>query len=297
MAAGKRENVLKCPYNIQRIEFSHCSVVNAQDSKYSKRNIIIGGVLHKQVTFLDAQVSLKDGNHVIEYKSFKKDYQKLHARLHMTNSTTIPFEFLDDAEECHSFLINDNKHLMVFNDEGSNVYDIENDTWLLNKKDESIIYSRVDVIDDDRVLLITDEIFVISYQKDLYFYFINKNDVAHPKLLKKYTIKQEKVSYEQHGLVCTKLEQTNDVKPLSKTGNTCTLLTFEMIIFGGRNIVFGKSFIKFIVDLSYDNVNINININIDQSNDYDIKPIINIEEKQMKINCDMIGNNKGARNW
>ena len=42
---------------------------------------------------------------------------------------------------------------MIFNNEGSNVYNIEKDKWLLDKKDETITYLRQ--IDEDRAVFIT----------------------------------------------------------------------------------------------------------------------------------------------
>ena len=292
---------LKCPYHIYRSEFSHCSVANTQlqCKNYSKQNIIIirGGAatyVYNETTFVDVQLSLKDGNHVVEYKSFEKHYEKLNADLRMRGSTAVDDSDTDD--DCsvfitdvsfHCFLLNNNKHLMVFDNERSiaNVYDIEKDKWLWNKKDKYVAYSYE--IDEDRAVFLTDEIFIISEYEHLHFYFIDKNDMAHPKLIKKYTIKADKIHYHEHGIVCTNLK-------IIHTNDTLTSLKFEIIVFGGSGNVFGRSFMKFNVDLSYNNIT--CTCSSDEKSGFidkieEIKPIIRIEEKPILIKSSMIVNN------
>ena len=171
-----------------------------------------------------------------------------------------------------------------------------------------------DRIDQDRVVLITDEIFVISHHRDLYFYFIDKNDIAHPKLLEKYTIKENDhdLSYDEHGIVCTKIAKTRQShdhdtdhddntgnKSVSNCGSICTSLKFELIIFGGCETVFGESFMKILVDLklSYDHDNCSIDNNYKNDcngkfNMKNIKPIIKIKEEKMLIKSEMIVNDE-----
>ena len=285
-----RKTAFKSPYTITGIEFPQCSTANTQDHNYSKPNIIIGGAGDHETTFVDLQVSMQYGKYILIYKSFEKDYKKLHGHLFMKNYAMKHRKITEPKiKACgfHSFLINKNKYLMVFRlNEGSNVYDIENDNWLLNKNDETVVYS--DSIGQDRAVLVTDEIFVISFDKELYFYYIDKNDVVHPKFLKRYTIKRNNGKYKQHGLVCTNL------KTQTISDDARASLTFELIIFGGSETVFGESFIKFFVDLSYDNINIQ---NIDKKNDNDIKHIIKIEEKEIKIEPHMIVNDSYGNSY
>ena len=96
-----------------------------------------------------------------------------------------------------------------------------------------------------------------------------------------------KYTYKEHGLVCTKLTQKNVTQnhdeTLSDTGGT--FLTFEIVIFGG-DYEFCKSFIKFIVDLSYEDIN---------TGDQDvIKSIVKIEERPIVIKDGMIVKNAGV---
>lgn len=49
---------------------------------------------------------------------------------------------------------------MVFQDHGSNIYDIKNDKWLLDNYDTSVRYTNN--ILDDRVCLITDDFLLLQ---------------------------------------------------------------------------------------------------------------------------------------
>ena len=297
MDVDKRKTALKCPYKINNIEFSQCSVANRQlqYNNYSKQNIIIGGSAGAEITFLEVQISLKDGNHVVEYKSFEKDYKKSNANLLIAQSMLFHDTHDSDcfsisAVYFHSFLLNDNKLLMTLNHGGLNVYDIEQDKWLTGTTEKG--NKNFYVLDGDRVVLVTDEIFVTSDDKHLYFYFIDKNNVTHPKLLKKYTINKDNTEYTQHGIVCTNLKILETISNDHDT-RARTSLKFDIIVFGGcEAIFFGESFIKFHVNLSYGNKNINIKKNANRciGNIKEIKPIIKIKEEPMSIECSMIVN-------
>ena len=247
------------PQHVKYVEFAKYSIADSQDPNNDKttRKILIGDSTYTETPFHELFVEradndiddnadkklFKNSQHLkLIYKSFQTDYHKKNACIYEQFSTY-------NAEYYHSFLLNNNKYLMVFDESGSNVYDIENDNWLLDKNDREIIYND-GYIPIDRVLLLTDEIFIITSHYELYFYFIDiKNDIAHPKLLKIWDLENTTVKYEEHGMIYTKfnIHTTTNTKEKIET----TTLDLEIILFGDDTIDFFETFSKFNIKLSY----------------------------------------------
>ena len=146
-------------------------------------------------------------------KSFDKDYGKSNANMK---------QCLGEDESFHAFLVRNNKYLMLYDEVGLNVYDMINDKWLLKTCNTKFCF---ETWTEERAILITDDIMVVSQDSMLEFYFIGKSqDVDHitnPLKLGSYdTIKCRNVRtqlpngndmtanifLDHHGIICTNLQ-------------------------------------------------------------------------------------------
>lgn len=153
--------------------------------KENRRNILVGADISG---FCEVFPIKHNYNNIesrsIEYLSFKNDYNLKNACVSGMNVLT--------GIDAHSYLIDSKtrpllsskgnssnemkyEYIVVFEcTKGYNVYDIINDTWLL---DDNVFGNEDDVemYEDEgaRSLLITDNILLISSHKYLYFYWIS----------------------------------------------------------------------------------------------------------------------------
>ena len=220
--------------------------ITNQKSPPQKKNIIIGGIRGNECFY---ELNVHDTGNSVNYKSFKCDYNKK-----FTNLKCIG---LDNAMYTHSYLVQNNKYIVVFKkNQCYNVYDLENDIWLLKKGEKKLkhVYHH-----GSRSVLINDEILLISQHNQLQFYFIGNHHVTNPILIEKYTLKTNNVSFIQHGMCLIDL-----IKQESSQNQSYQTYTFKIFLFGGYNNDFLKSFLCLDVLLSYQNVAL-ANLSIDES--------------------------------
>ena len=177
----------------------------------------------------------------ITFKSFEKDYNKPNASISTTYADNDRF-FLN-AADVHTFITKDNKYIIMFHGtKGYNIYDIENDKWLLESNNTSINTYNLQC----QSLLINDEILILSVSHILFFYSISnsiakeRNHFLNPKLLKSLDVFDYIHDYNEHGIClldCVYMEK-----------NEKYLL--KILVFGGFDIDFEKSFC--LVDIKID---------------------------------------------
>ena len=247
------------------IKYSHFSrkkndKSNEKSTKQQQKNIIIGGKNSNGDAFYELFVDDNDSNS-INYESFKKYYNKIFANLKWIG--------LDGARGTHSYLVQNNKYIVVFKfDQRYNVYDMENDKWML-KQDEKKFKHEI-----NRSVLINDEIIVGSYEHALCFYFIGNDHITNPILIHKYTLKTQHVSFYGHGMcIIDFIKQESSQDKLYQT------YKLKIILFGGiHNKDFLSSFLYLDVLLSYqDNKVLSLSINENLIDKKKIK-LININQ-------------------
>ena len=206
---------------------------NNQQLQKQPRNIIIGGACHARDGFYELIVD-DDGNS-INYKSFKNDYKRKFANLLYIE--------LYGAPDTHSYLVQNNKFIAVYKEnEYYNVYDMENDKWMLKQDEKLVKYFVV-----GQSTLINDEIIIVSSGNQLYFYFIGNDHITDPTLIHKYTLKTKNISFIFHGMCI--IDFVKQESPKDKLYQTYEL---KIILFGGQlNNDFLSSFLYLDVLLSY----------------------------------------------
>ena len=218
---------------------------NNQKMSQQKKNIIIGGLRGEECFY---ELSVHDYGNSIDYKSFKYDYN--------TQFTSLKHIGLDNAINTHSYLVQNNKYIIVFkNNQCYNVYDIHNDIWLLKNGEKELkhVYHH-----GARSVLINDEILIISQYNQLQFYFIGNHHITNPILIDKYTLKTSNISFIQHGMcIIDFIKQESSQNELHQT------YTFKIFLFGGYNNRFLKSFLCLDVLLSYQDVTL-VDLSIDE---------------------------------
>ena len=207
----------------------------SQESPIKQRNIIIGAYNSNNDGFYELVTDNKTKS--ISYKSFETDYKKAFANLQCME--------LDRARWTHSYLVKNNKYLVVFawNDR-YNVYDMKNDQWLLNHGDK---YLSKNASCNSRSVLINDEILIISIFDNIFFYFIGNDHITDPILIYEYTLKTPLVSFLFHGM-----SVINFIKQESSKNELYPTYKLKILLFGGyRNKDFLSSFLYLDILLSY----------------------------------------------
>ena len=244
-------------------------------------------------------------NDHITFKSFEKDYNKPNASI----SKIYPDNdglFLN-AADVHTFITKDNKYIIMFHvTKGYNVYDIENDKWLLKSNN-----TNIRAFDSQcQSLLINDELLILSDSYVLFFYLISNsnrsrketNHFLSPKLLTQRVVFDMSYDYDEHGICLI-----DCVKNVMEKNDTYLL---KILIFGGFEIDFDKSFhlvnIKIDLNLYFSQYNNNNNDN-NHSNDnnWNLLPVADTKWLIVKktlldisfisennINVHLIGENK-----
>ena len=205
------------------------TVSKNRNSQIKRRNIIIGGRygggFHELI--------VDDEKSAIECKSFENDYDKQFANLKYIG--------LNDAKHTHSYLVQNNRYLVVFVDKRYNVYDMKNDKWLinLNAPDTTNLIKNGN---SSRSVLLNDEIIIISRRKSLWFYFIGNNHITNPLLIYTYKLKTENISYVAHGMSIIDFREESCYDQRYK---------IQLILFGGWNNCILSSFLHLDILLSY----------------------------------------------
>ena len=283
----------KCSYNFAKVEFCQCSVASSMGRKYTKgamtypnnHNIIVGGYGSGQMRdgnqFYNIILTNKKSPNELTFQPFEGSEANL-TTFH--NGSTL------GAENVHCCLINrtTSKHkskknyLLLYEEDGSNVYDMDTDEWLSNKRD--ITVAELLWTDEDRYLLINDEIVIISAENELYILFIGNDHIMQPLVLYKYKLKTKSLDYEDHGMVCTQFKQEK-ISDEIELGNT--MVELEIILFGGfNNVCFGKSLLKINIKLTYndDYSNISNSTSVSDNRKDDMEKSLEIKETLLQYN-------------
>ena len=242
------------PVSVSEIPFARNShfPINANDqnnqqSRKQRRSIIVGGDVSNEGGFYELIVDDKTSS--INYKSFVNDYNKKFANLKCIG--------LNHAQLTRSYLVESNKYIVVYDDfECYNVYDIENDKWMLKKGAKILEYFP------ERSVLINDEIIIGSLFNNLCVYYIGNNHITDPVLMHEYTFKTKGVSFMEHGMCIIDFIKQESAHSQDKLYETYKL---KIVLFGGsRNEDFLSSFLYLDILLSYQDIKL-ISISIDEN--------------------------------
>lgn len=189
------------PINVKWIPFTRYSnfptnVTTTQNGQVpiKQRNIIVGYNRHDGGWY---EFVVDFDKRSITYKSIQYHYNKKFANLKYAGLTS--------ALCIHSYLVQNSNYLVVFcGDKCYNVYDMENDTWLLNQREKGLTHNNKDT----RSVLINDEIIIISRHKKLFFYFIGNNHITNPILIHRHTLKTKNIRFNSHGMCIISLKKT-----------------------------------------------------------------------------------------
>ena len=228
------------PLKVYEVPFSQYSQFPAnidkkkQVSPAQQKNIIIGGEANGDGFY---ELIVDNNTNSINYKSFANDYNKKFANLKHIG--------LDDARQTHSYLVQNHKYLVVFEmGRKYNVYDIENDQWMLRQYEKLL---RHHISWGSQSALINDEMIIISSKTKLYFHFIGNNHIRDPIFAHEYTLKTKGVSFHRHGMCIT-----NFIQQKSQQDELYHTYMLKIILFGGdENKDFLSSFLYLDVLLSY----------------------------------------------
>ena len=220
------------PYDVSNIFFtrySHWARSTTKENKMKQKNLIIGSSNCRSCGLYEFVVNNETNS--IEYESLSTDYNKKFANLEHIG--------YDNVQGIHSYLIRNNKYLVVFDENYCyNVYDMSNDKWLLDAGDKYLSASEWTY---SRSVLINDDIIIISQFKQLYFYFIGNNHIVDPILIRKYKLKTHKVSFNSHAMCIIDFT-------IEKHGQ----YKLKIMLFGGRqNEKALSSFLILDISLSY----------------------------------------------
>ena len=289
----------KNPFVCVFTPFARHSVTFDQNVSLEK-NILVGDA--KSTTFCEIMFDEKDRrpNKPLVFASYTKHFNKTNANLQKAG-----FLKCGNAKNCQSHLIKQGKYIVIIDPKrGYNVFDIENNVWLLEKSNKNIDLSSVHF----RSLIINDEIIIISNYEYVYFYSISiaNNNFTNPKLVKKYKIVTPNLSYSVHGMCCLDLKETqqgirkyintlDNFKTQNNTHNSTTAYDCKLILFGGTH---GGGHHRFLFD-TFLLLDINVS-NIDNSYSMDItEKVIDFETNSYLSNKkdDNNSNNNSSSKW
>ena len=292
------------PYHMQLSEFAQRSISPGQNcsinATHNIKNYILNGANGNENLIHEVVLNK---NNIIDCKSLVKDYNKPNADVDKMGTP--------DGLYTHSFLLNNDKYLMVCHAQnGMNVYDIENDKWLLEKSCHILTYgSSVGA----RMLLLNDEIIVVSSEKYLVFYLVpNVTDrITEPIFLFKYLLKTTKLTYNGHGMCCLQFnynekEISNDKAKKTYVGSYKydKIYNFKILLFGGQyNKKFTASFLTLDISISLPNNFILLKDENFQNEDLDMDETLIVKEELTDmndikcVNFDSKNLNEHERHW
>ena len=210
-----------------------------------QRNIILGGFESSIGGFFEFIV---DDTNTIKYKSFEIDYNKVSANAKCTGLYT--------AEFAHSYLIENNKLLVVFCGVSCyNVYDMENDKWLLPRHGKTLMenISRNSTFESGiRSVMINDEMILISVGSDFLFYFIGYDNIIDPILIHHYKLKTNNIEFICHGMCVIKcVKHESGIGTGIAKQNAYVTYKLKIVLFGGKNNPILSSFLLLDIFMSY----------------------------------------------
>ena len=191
-----------------------------------QKNVIIGGY---DVNNGFHELIVDDKTRLINYKSFEKDYKKRFANLKHAGV------HVDHAQFTHSYLVQNNKYLVVFYlDHYYNVYDMENDKWLIQPNKKHLEMKSVQSFSQS--VLINDEIMIVSCCKDICFHFIGGKYITNPILLHSYELKTDEFTMDDHRMCVIdfiKQESTAQDGKEEATNELHETYRIKIVFFGG----------------------------------------------------------------
>ena len=208
------------PYNVAYVSFARYSYRSTSQIPTSietpRKNIIVGGCEGGQTTFHEIILDKSKSSECnISYKSFEKDYNKKNGNLKIIG--------MDNADYIASYLLHDNKYLIVIHSiYYYNVYDLLNDKWLIKGKGAQLSLGTY-----TQSVLINETVLVNTTHRRVNFYWIDENDMTNPLLIKEYKMKKSNVWFESHGVCCI----------------DCKENSFKLVLFGGMYETFLSSFL------------------------------------------------------
>ena len=228
--------------------FSTNAAENCQQQQKKKRNILIGGCNSVEGGFYEFIVN--DKANCIKYKSFENDYGKK-----FSNLKHIGF---NRASNSQSYLVKNDKYMIMFYREWYNVYDMEHDTWLIDVNDENDkLLSTVDSPLAQSVL-INDQILIISHWNRFDFYFVGNSNITNPILMHEHHLQTKCVFFSDHEICVIGLtKEAKDGKDGKDENGECNkhdeTYKIKILAFGGGHINqdFLSSFLILDILLSY----------------------------------------------
>ena len=223
-----------------------------------QKNVIIGGY---DVGKGFHELIIDDETHSINYKSFEKDYKNNFANLAYASVD------IDHAQFTDSYLVQNNRYLVVFYlNYYYNVYDMENDKWLLKPDEKHLEMNHVQ--GTSQSVLINDEIIILSCYKDINFYFIGGDFITNPILLRSYKLKTNEITLHGHGMCVIDFKKIKDgnakakakskAKTEAKAANINELnqtYKIKIVVFAGDNNN-SSTFVYLDILLSYNGINV-----------------------------------------
>ena len=169
------------------------------------------------------EIITNENTNNITYKSFKHDYNKKLAILSQAQCG------IDCTREqmTQSYLVRNNKYIVVFKGKDYNVYDIKNDKWLLLPHAKQLIQNWWQ---HAQSLLLNDEIIVVHGGYKLCFYSIRNNDIIDPKFIGEHIFESEFSTDSDYGMCCIECDAKN--KQLNNNNNNCNNYNAKIMLFG-----------------------------------------------------------------
>lgn len=268
-------SVFNCPYTMSYVPFARPSGMPGLPHNQPKRNIICGGTDMANATSFYEIILSRATNPTANFISIEHEYMKINANLNKSGSRLTRS---CDMKSLHSHLTSNEKYVIAIQDTwGYNVYDLENDNWLLSLNNTTVMQDALPRA-TERSLLINDEIIAISEGNNIHFYSIAGDRLKNPQLIAKHNIKTDKLGYACHGMCCIGFDDVKQGKDNSFDSYTC-----KIVLFGGAFGYGQKLFQSFVV----------FNIKVNRSR-YKIK-LDSINEE--KINFDMDNSKSNREKW
>ena len=203
--------------SLDKIRFSYASFVRYSigcqlDHEQDRKYIIPAGNYNDKTDGCFVEISVNTQTKEVKHVSFEN---KKFANLESMG--------LDSESFAQSYLVRNNKYIVVFfKDRHYNVYDIENDKWLLRSYEKGLFLNNTY---HSRSVMINDQILIISKSNQLYFYSVAYDHLTNPTLLHEYELKTKNVFFERHGMCCIDYKQEKSAKKLS--------YYVKILLFGG----------------------------------------------------------------
>ena len=221
------------PFRVSDTPFTRYSSFPTNTERYDqqtqnvdKKKLIVSATYSDFSNSCFQEFFTDDETNAMHYKSFENDYNKKFA--HLKYSSLWQGDYLS-----HSYLIENNKYLVVFKDNDYyDVYDMDKDKWLVDHKcplGEKVGFKS-------RSIMINDEIIIASGDDlcGLRFYYMGNKHITNPITIYSHYL-QTPLLFAQHGMCVIAFKKLDTNLKKSKNLKNELLKTFELkiILFGG----------------------------------------------------------------